>query len=116
MKDEIIGGINYTQINVNPFSWQSGYHHYEPEVFSMNCYFEGFNLRQLKKITYIFNKFALAYQSYLHLLENKKDMPAKRGLQLTESKILRLVKYYKKTGRIDSNWNYNPNQIKMYIE
>lgn len=51
-----------------------------------------------------------------HLSENKKDMPAKRGLQLTESKILRLVKYYKKTGRIDSNWNYNPNQIKMYIE
>src|SRR6056297_3431357 len=30
-----------------------------------------------------------------HLINNKKDQPAKRGLQLTESKILRLVKYYR---------------------
>ncbi|MGE0793232.1 MAG: 30S ribosomal protein S15 [Candidatus Woesearchaeota archaeon] len=51
-----------------------------------------------------------------HLENNKKDVPAKRGLQLTESKILRLIKYYKKTGRIDKTWNYNPTQIKMYVE
>jgi len=51
-----------------------------------------------------------------HLQENKKDMPAKRGLQLTESKILRLVKYYKKTGKVDSAWKYHPKQIKMYVE
>ncbi|MFP4645773.1 MAG: 30S ribosomal protein S15 [Candidatus Woesearchaeota archaeon] len=51
-----------------------------------------------------------------HLADNHKDVPAKRGLQLTESKILRLVKYYKKTGRISKDWNYNPNQIKMFIE
>ena len=51
-----------------------------------------------------------------HLEENKKDEPAKRGLILTESKILRLVKYYKKTGKLDSSWNYNPNEIKLYVE
>ncbi len=51
-----------------------------------------------------------------HLANNRKDIPARRGLQLTESKILRLVKYYKKTGRISKDWNYNPKRIKMYVE
>ncbi len=52
----------------------------------------------------------------LHLETNHKDVPAKRGLQLTESKILRLVKYYKRVGKIDKDWKYNPSQIKMYVE
>ncbi|MBN1175541.1 30S ribosomal protein S15 [Candidatus Woesearchaeota archaeon] len=51
-----------------------------------------------------------------HLEANHKDQPAVRGLTLTESKILRLVKYYKKTGRVSKDWNYNPKQIKMNIE
>jgi small subunit ribosomal protein S15 len=51
-----------------------------------------------------------------HLENNHKDQPAKRGLTLTESKILALVKYYKKTGKVSKDWNYNPKQIKMYIE
>lgn len=50
-----------------------------------------------------------------HLIGNHKDQPAKRGLTLTESKILRLVRYYKRSGRIAKEWNYNPKQIKMYL-
>lgn len=50
-----------------------------------------------------------------HLEGNHKDQPANRGLTLTESKILRLVRYYKTTGRIAKTWNYNPKQIKMYL-
>jgi small subunit ribosomal protein S15 len=42
-----------------------------------------------------------------HLGENKHDMTALRGLILTESKIKRLVKYYKTTGRIPENWKYD---------
>ncbi|MGM5480139.1 MAG: 30S ribosomal protein S15 [Nanobdellota archaeon] len=51
-----------------------------------------------------------------HLKTNTKDVPARRGLQLTESKILRLIRYYKRTGRLSRDWNYNPKHIKMYIE
>lgn len=51
-----------------------------------------------------------------HLKDNHKDQPAHRGLTLTESKILRLVKYYKRTGRISKDWNYDPKQIKMNLE
>lgn len=51
-----------------------------------------------------------------HLSENKKDMPAKRGLRLTESKIKRIVKYYKKKGRMPMNWRYDPEKIKLIVE
>ncbi len=50
-----------------------------------------------------------------HLDENKKDMTAKRGIQLTESKIRRLVKYYKSKKKLDQSWNYNPEKASFYI-
>ncbi len=50
-----------------------------------------------------------------HLEKNKKDMTAKRGLQLTESKIHRLVKYYKRTGRLPQNWKYDINIAKLLV-
>lgn len=51
-----------------------------------------------------------------HLEANKKDMTAKRGLTLTESKIRRLIKYYKETGRLPETWNYDPARVKLLIE
>lgn len=51
-----------------------------------------------------------------HLEANHKDMTAKRGLLLTDSSIKRLVKYYKKTGRLPADWKFQPERIKMYIE
>ncbi len=51
-----------------------------------------------------------------HLDENKKDLSAKRGLQLTESKTRRLVKYYHKTKRLPADWKYDPERIKLLIE
>lgn len=43
-----------------------------------------------------------------HLEENKKDLHSKRGLQLIEAKIRRLVKFYKKKGIFPINWKYDP--------
>lgn len=51
-----------------------------------------------------------------HLEDNKQDMVAKRGLQLTESKIKRLVKYYKGTGRLTYDWKYDAKSIRLYVE
>ena len=51
-----------------------------------------------------------------HLEINKHDMTALRGLQLTESKIKRLVKYHKRAGNIAVDWKYDPKQVKMYTE
>ncbi len=51
-----------------------------------------------------------------HLEEKKKDLTAKRGLQLTESKIRRLTKYYKNSGKLPKGWKYDPEKIKLYVE
>ena len=50
-----------------------------------------------------------------HFEVNKKDMPAKRGLQLTESKINRLVKYYKRKGILDKSWVYDREKAKLLV-
>jgi len=50
-----------------------------------------------------------------HLETNKKDMTAKRGQLLTESKINRLVKYYKNVGRLDASWKYERKDAKLLI-
>ncbi|MBW2969972.1 30S ribosomal protein S15 [Candidatus Woesearchaeota archaeon] len=51
-----------------------------------------------------------------HMEKNRQDMTAIRGLQFTESKIKRLVKYYKETGKIADEWKYDPKSIKIYID
>ena len=40
-----------------------------------------------------------------HLALNKKDIRNKRGSQLIMSKILRLMRYYKRTGRLPADWS-----------
>jgi len=48
-----------------------------------------------------------------HLETNRKDMTAKRGLQLTESKIRKLVKYYKAKKVLPEDWTYSTEQAKF---
>jgi small subunit ribosomal protein S15 len=43
-----------------------------------------------------------------HLEKHKKDYPNKRALAGVESKIHRLVKYYKAQGRLQPEWEYKP--------
>ena len=51
-----------------------------------------------------------------HIDENKKDLKNLRNLQLTESKIRRLTKYYHEKGRIPEGWNYSLEQAKLMFE
>lgn len=39
-----------------------------------------------------------------HIKKNTKDIASRRGLILTESKIRRLTKYYKRTGLLPATW------------
>lgn len=50
-----------------------------------------------------------------HMETNKKDMTVKRGIRLTESKIGRLVKYYKKNGVLGDDWKYDRAKAKLLI-
>jgi small subunit ribosomal protein S15 len=50
-----------------------------------------------------------------HIEGNKQDMTGKRGMQLTESKIKRLVKYYKSNGRLPDTWKYDKDTMQLFI-
>ena len=51
-----------------------------------------------------------------HLENNKHDETAARGLHLAESKINRLVKYYKRVGRIPETWKFEADRMGFFAE
>tara|TARA_B100000767_G_scaffold180347_1_gene168323 strand:- start:419 stop:877 length:459 start_codon:yes stop_codon:yes gene_type:complete len=47
---------------------------------------------------------------------NHKDLHNKRALEITESKIRRLAKYYMSEGRIPSEWRYKRDELRLMVE
>ena len=62
------------------------------------------------------NLIGTALQIKKHIDANKKDLKNKRNLQLTESKIRRLVKYYKDNNELPGTWKYSLEQAKLMFE
>ena len=51
-----------------------------------------------------------------HVKKNPKDLHNIRGRALMESKIRRLVKYYKREGIIPETWNYSLDTAALQVE
>ncbi len=51
-----------------------------------------------------------------HMDNNKKDYTSYRGLELTESKIRRLAKFYKKQKALPEKWKWNPEKAKLWVK
>ncbi len=51
-----------------------------------------------------------------HIERNPKDIHNKRSLQLIEAKIRRLVKYYKRTGRLPETFKYTLDTARLLVE
>lgn len=51
-----------------------------------------------------------------HLEKNKKDSNSKHGLEITESKIRRLAKYYIKKNMLPKTWAYDPEKAKLLVQ
>ena len=51
-----------------------------------------------------------------HLSSNKKDIHNRRQLELCESKIRRLSRYYKEENKLDNDWNYKRDQLRLMVE
>jgi small subunit ribosomal protein S15 len=64
----------------------------------------------------LMNLFRRAVELQSHLKKNKKDYIAQRGLELTESKIRRLVKYYKRKGEVPADWSYDMERVKLMVK
>ena len=61
------------------------------------------------------NLVARAYRLRQHLETSKKDLHSKRGLLLIESKIRRLVKYYRRTHVFTPDFKYEPDRAPYYL-
>ncbi|MCW1301053.1 MAG: 30S ribosomal protein S15 [Candidatus Nanoarchaeia archaeon] len=51
-----------------------------------------------------------------HLKVHRKDKHSARGLLLIESKIKRLIKYYKRVGKLPQDWEYDPDRAKLLVK
>lgn len=51
-----------------------------------------------------------------HLAVHRKDLHNARGLQLVESKIRRLARYYKQQQRIPLDWTYTTGGAQLMVE
>lgn len=57
-----------------------------------------------------------AVNAAAHAERNSKDFQNIRGLTIVESKIKKLVRYYKKEGVLPKDWKYSLENAKMIIE
>ncbi len=51
-----------------------------------------------------------------HLEGNRKDLHNRRQLELTESKIRRLARYYKRADSLPETWDYKRDQLRLMVE
>ena len=63
----------------------------------------------------MFNLVQKAVHLRKHMDKNKKDYTSYRGLELTESKIRRLAKFYKKKKAIPESWKWDPEKAKLWV-
>lgn len=71
----------------------------------------------LQKIPYdLFNLLKKAVSLHAHLGKNKKDNHGIRALELLESKIRRLIKYYVAIEKLPSDWKYDAERAKLIVE
>ncbi|MCW4050017.1 MAG: 30S ribosomal protein S15 [Candidatus Bathyarchaeota archaeon] len=54
----------------------------------------------------LYNLMVRATSLQRHLNRNRKDYHNKRSMQLTESMIYRVTRYYKRKGMLPMDWNY----------
>jgi len=50
-----------------------------------------------------------------HLSANHRDIHNRRALQLTEAKIMRLARYYRRSGALPTDWRYSLNTAKLLV-
>ncbi len=51
-----------------------------------------------------------------HLQKNKADYTSYRGFEIAESKIRRLSKYYRRTGKLPADWKYSIADARLLVK
>lgn len=64
----------------------------------------------------LYNLIKKAVNVHKHMDSNRKDSKGKHGLELLESKIRRLGKYYARTGKLPKGWKYSIDEAKLLVK
>ena len=64
----------------------------------------------------LYNLLEKAVSMHRHMNEMRKDSKCKHGLELLESKIRRLGKYYARTGKLPRDWRYSIEEAKLLVK
>ena len=64
----------------------------------------------------IYNLLEKSVNVHKHMGTNKKDTNGKHGLELLESKIRRLGKYYARSGKLPKDWKYSIEDAKLLVK
>lgn len=64
----------------------------------------------------LYNLMKKAVNLHHHMGEMHKDSKSKHGLELLESKIRRLGKYYARTGKLPRDWRYSIEEAKLLVK
>jgi small subunit ribosomal protein S15 len=64
----------------------------------------------------LYNLLSKAVLLHRHRASHKADAKATHGLELLESKIRRLGKYYARTGRLPRDWKYSIEQARLLVK
>jgi small subunit ribosomal protein S15 len=64
----------------------------------------------------LYNLLKKAVELRNHMEKHKKDYTSKHGLELLESKVRRLVKYYVREGKLPRGFTYEPERAKLLVE
>ncbi len=64
----------------------------------------------------LMNLFRKAVELRTHIKRQKSDRNAVSQLQHLESKIRRLVKYYKRESKVNKDFSYDPEKVKLIIQ
>lgn len=88
------------------------------DVRSLNMKISKISEKEVKKEVPddMYNLIKRAVMLRRHLNANHHDAKALHGLELMESKIRRLGKYYARTGRLAKNWKYSAEEAKLLVK
>ncbi len=89
-----------------------------PDVRSLNMRISKIAEQEAKKEVPddLYNLIKKAVNLHKHLQQNKHDAKSVHGLELLESKIRRLGKYYARTGKLQGDWKYSIDQAKLLVK
>jgi small subunit ribosomal protein S15 len=64
----------------------------------------------------LYNLLVKAVNLHRHMIEKRKDTKGTHGLELLESKIRRLGKYYARSGKLKRDWKYDIEEAKLLVK